>query len=461
MSIWFFLFLFYCMLKMENAGVTMAVSLQDVAVAAATAASATGKRKRSGRPVVGGGDKKDASSAASWTALLGVFQHDVKAAKTKNGLPGVPYTLKNTVAALKMVWSMYTPGVDASQTPTEWTWIVKSADAIIEKITTDVYNPGTGKLLSALSEACSMLAKRSNEEYVKNTEAPVELYTQEVCDKYAHASHACSPTALTLPDPVMKNFVSFEDLMVLRQRVADQFDGTVKTDHSENAETVRLMGWSLMIFAFSLPEDAVPDNACQPKAVKTEFLNTLCIAKGGAPIDKDVNTVAQVGEDIILTLRKATVPQARKLEGAQKAAVQFALAQRAGADHLDRLYPRRLHTDKALRRLSKGPLKDVLQGRVLTAAGLRAAWVSHHCRDVLAAVEQKLLARMGADRVDPLQVLSYGVLPKHAAAIAGLCIPPLQSKNASELVVGIQAAPGSGAPLSIDIPMEDASSEST
>lgn len=430
---------------MEVEGVTMEQSLQEVSVAAATATSTTGKRKRSGRPVVGGGDKKDSASAASWTALLNVFQHDVKAAKTKNGLPGVPYTLKNTLAALKMVWSMYTPGVDATQPPTEWTWLVGSAGGIIEKIMADVYNPGTGKLLAACGEACAMLAKRSNEEYVKNAEAPVEIYTQEVCDKYAHAAHACSPTALSLPDPVMKNFVDYTDLCLLKERVADQFTGRVRTEHSDNAETMRLMGWAMLVFAFSLPEDAVPDNACQPKSIKTEFLNTLCIAKGGGDIDKDVNTVSKLGEDIILTLRKATVPQVRKLEGEQKKMVEWALEQRSGAEHLDRLYPRRLHTDKALRRLSKGPLKDVLAGRTLTAAGLRAAWVTHHCRDVLAAVEQRLLARMGADRVDPLLVLSYGVLPKHAAAIAGLAIPPLQSKHASELVLGIQAPPESAA----------------
>lgn len=403
-----------------------AAALASEAVVTASVPGVAGnKRKRNGRPCVGG-------KGGSWTALLSFFQYDIKAAKPKNGLPGVPYTLKNTISALKTVWTLYMPdAVDRSAAPEQWRWMVDSADGIIEKIMGDVYTPGAGKLLQALSDACSMLAKRDPElmlSHVTDEQAPLELFTQAVIDKYAKAAQACSPTVLTLADPAMKNFVSYTDVQRLRERMSE-----LERVPDQNADTLRILAWGHLVLEFSSPADGVPDSIRIPPRIKTDFLNNLLIDRG-KPLDKDANTVAQVGEDVILTVRKNASPYMRKLEGKAKALMSWALAQRAGADHLERLLPRRLNTDRILRRLSKGPLKPALEGRTLTAAGLRSAWVSHHCRDVLQSVEEQLLERMGLEKADPLQVLSYGILPKYVDTVKALTIPALHATSASELV---------------------------
>ena len=389
-----------------------------------TEATLAGKRKRNGRPCVGG-------KGNSWSSLLSFLQHDIKAAKPKNGLPGIPYALKNLVSALKTVWTLYTPDIDRTAAPTHWRWLAESSDGIIAKIMADVYTPGAGKLLQALSDVCGMLAKRdpaAPSSHITDEQAPLELYTQEVMDKYAKAAQACSPTVLALADPAMKNFVSFKDLQRIRARMTE-----LEALPDQIPDTQRLLAWGSLVFEFSVPEDGVPDSIHIHPRVKTDFLNTLLIDKG-VPLDKDVNTIARVGDDVVLTVRKNASPYVRKLEGKARNLALWALEQRATADHLERLFPRRLNTDRVLRRLSKGPLKTILEGRTLTASGLRSAWVSHHCRDVLESVEHHLLERMGLEKADPLQVLSYGILPKHVDGVTSLAIPPMQSTSASELI---------------------------
>lgn len=407
--------------SMADAEFTAALANEAIATSGVPGVAGN-KRKRSGRPCVGG-------KGNSWNTLLSFFQHDVKAAKPKNGLPGVPYTLKNTVSALKTVWTLYMPdAVDRSASPEQWRWLVDSSDGIIEKIMGDVYTPGAGKLLQALSDACALLAKRTTGDYVTDEQAPLELFTQAVVDKYAKAAQACSPTVLTLADPAMKNFVSFADVQRLRERMSE-----LERVPDQNADTLRMLAWGHLVLEFCSPADGVPDSIRIPPRVKTDFLNNLMIDRG-QPLDKDVNTVAQVGGDILISVRKNAHPYVRKLEGKAKALMNWALSQRTGAEHLERLLPRRLNTDRILRRLSKGPLKPALEGRTLTASGLRSAWVSHHCREVLQSVEQQLLERMGLEKADPLQVLSYGILPKYVDTVKTLAIAPLVAANASELV---------------------------
>lgn len=380
------------------------------------------KRKRSGRHKVGG--KGD-----SWTALQNFLQLDATGVKPRNGLPGVPYVIKNMVAALKTVWSLYTPDIDPAKAPAHWKWIALQHKEITAKIMGDVYTPGASKLLQALADVSSMFAKRASVTHIKDEEAPVDMFTAEVIEGYSQAAQACNPSVLALSNPLMTNFVPLENLQDIKARIAE-----LMTNPAITADDLRMLNWGGLVMELSLPSEGVPDSIRVHPSLKTDILNTIVLDKGKA-LDKDVNSIAQVGDDLVLSFRRGvSTPYIRKLEGQAKTLMQWALAQRASADHLEHLYPRRLNTDRILRRLCKSALKPFTGGRVLTSNNIRSAWVSYHCRDVLASVEQHMLDKPGLEKTSPLQVLAYGVLPKHVDGLKKFTVPPVKAATAEDLV---------------------------
>lgn len=388
-------------------------------------------RKRSGRPTVGG-------KGEAWDGLLYVFLTD-GTVKTKNGLPGVPYSVRATLAALKTVWSDYAPGVTSGSAPTDWLWLATSADSIIAAITGDVYATSeSSKYLHALADVCAVLARRASNAHVSDAQAPPVLYTAELQGKYRAAADAGSPMSLHASPCVLHHHVSFADWKRLYDTVA-----SLRAKHHEDGpegkefspEAMRLLGWADFAMGMLLPQ---ADDGRAPLDVAHATLpslqsdgllvDSLVVVKSGEalPAKGAFNTVEMVDavtKTAVLTLGAGTSSPVRvELAPRTAAALTWVMGQREGAAHMERLLPRRLCVDVILRRLSRGALKSSLKGKVLTGSAALTAWTTHAFADALDAVD-KAMSKYTLAAVDPICVLQRAVYPRIASAVPPLILP--------------------------------------
>lgn len=382
-----------------------------------------GERKRSGRPCVGG-------KGEVWDQLLQVFLHESHT-RTKNGLPGVPYTIKNTLSALKSVWSDYVPDVTAGTAPTDFLWISTCADHLIHAITSDVYaTADSGKLLHALADAAAVLAKRTSVDHVTDVQAPQVLYPPELQAKYRAAAMAGSPMQLHPSPCTLYHYVRFSDMHRIMQTVQE-----MRKDSTLSPEAARLLGWGQFVLTLLLPMQG----GAAPLDVQMGLEEGSCIDSLRVWKDKQA---AQMDKELpLIDLNRQTKEGYVLLGGASYGlspeavdAFEWVYSQREGAMHMERLLPRRLSADVILRRLSKGPLKPLLKGKLLTVKAMRTAWTTHAFHDVLQALDARLEA-MNLHCVDPLTTLSRAVLPRTLASLPTLYFPG-DDVPASALVVG-------------------------
>lgn len=403
-------------------------------------------RKRSGRPTVGG-------KGEAWDGLLHVFLSD-GTVKTKNGLPGVPYSVRATLAALKTVWSDYAPGVTTGSAPTDWLWLATSADSIIAAITGDVYATAeSSKYLHALADVCAVLARRTSNAHVTDVQAPSVLYTPELQGKYRSAADAGSPMSLHASPCVLHHHVSFADWKRLHDAVA-----ALRAKHAEDGaaaegakegyspEAVRLLGWTDFVMGMLLPqaEGGAPldvAHATLPSMQSDGLLvDSLVVVKAGEPLPAKghFNTVEfdRTAQKAVLTLGAGSASPVRvELSPRCSAALVWVMGQRENAAHMERLLPRRLSVDVILRRVSRGALKGGLKGKVLTGGAALTAWTTHAFAEALDAVD-KAMERYSLAAVDPVTVLRRAVYPRIASAVPPLLLPgddvPVSALVASE-----------------------------
>lgn len=345
------------------------------------------KRKRAGRPAVGG-------RGAIWDQLVTAL---VSAGKpTKNGLPGVPYSVKNTVARLKVVWSTFVPGVEPGVAPTDWAWVSSNPAELAHAILCDLRTPDSAhRLLEALADAVRVLH-------------PAEEETEAL---YRSASRRGTPLPLQPVPAVMDNFVAWPDWL----RIVGHVNAlAARPDNSPEAG--RLLGWGRFVLMTLVPEsaggtplDVMPGGG--PGA--TCLADVLCLStRPGEPRADNKVTVDKHG-----VLCMPGTAEVMQLGPAAQACISWALKTRESADHMERLLPRRLTADSVLARLSKGLLKGVLKGKVLSVRGCRLAWTVSAFAATLREID-KDMQRLGltAD-VDALKLLSQGVHLAHVPSL--------------------------------------------
>ena len=382
-------------------------------------------RKRAGRPAVGG-------RGEIWDALQRAFLADGHV-KTKNGLPGVPYSVRNTLTAIKTVWSEYAPGVVPGAAPADWMWLATAADSVIQSITHDVYATDGAKFLHALADTCAVLARRATSEHVTDAQAPIVLYTEELQAKYRTAAVHGRPLSLHPTPSALHHHVAYEDWVRMRDWVRRQWHQGIALaaamGKEQSPELARLLGWANLALSFQLPvfDNGAPLDVRYADALTHgSLLDTLVVAKAGAPLPKGEHNTVHYDRDAktaVITLAAGTPKEAvLVLPAPVSEAVEWAFTQRDSAVHMERLLPRRLSVDVILRRLSRnGPLKACLKGKVLTAAGCRMAWTTHAFADALGELSAAI-ERVGLGAVDPLTVLAAAVYPRTLEGVQPLLL---------------------------------------
>lgn len=387
-----------------------------------------GERKRSGRPCVGG-------KGELWDGLLQVFLSESHA-RTKNGLPGVPYAIRNTIGHLKMVWSEYVPGVATGTAPTDFLWIATAADAVIDRITSDIYaTADCSKYLHALADAAAVLSKRSSSAHVTDIQAPQVLYPPELQAKYRAAAVAGCPRSLHPTPCTSFHYVHYMDLLRLQDAVR-----TMHNTEGLSPETARLVGWGNFVMTLLLPvqDGAAPlhmqmGGDCFLDELRVWKHDAAGMAAEGVPVIK----VDRQGDTAMLVKGTFTY----ELSCVARKALQWVYEQRDGAVHMERLLPRRLTADTVLRRLSKGPLKGLLKGKLLTVKGITTTLTTYMLDDVLTMLDSRLKALQLAD-VDALDILTHGVYPSTVKGIPALFFPGDEVPASALVVTG-----GLGNPL--------------
>lgn len=384
------------------------------------------ERKRSGRPCIGG-------RSDLWDKLTQVFLKDGQT-RTKNGLPGVPYAVKNTIAALRSVWSDNVPDVSAGDAPVDLHWLSTHADAIIASLTTDAYTDSTVSsfALLSLAGAVSALRERDTDTHVTEKVAPRVLYTQELQARYKAAAHAGVPRHLYPTTSTLRHFVSFPDVRRLGQFTGALLDGTVTPELS------RLLHWGLFVFSLLLPIDGSDTPIDMALSAVPVWIDALRAWKIDTPPPCDTLVP-------YLSLHKTTREARIHLSGSTTVLndklydlAEWVMQQKEGLKHMERILPRRLTADGILRRMSQGPLKPSLQGKLLTVRGIRSAWTTYALHDVLQLLDTRIEA-LQLQAIDPLTLFSTALFPRTVEHVAPVFIPG-DAVAAASLVVGAPPA---------------------
>lgn len=376
-------------------------------------------RKRSGRPCVGG-------KGEVWDNLTAVVV-ELSEIRTKNGLPGVPYALKNTINALREVWTDYAPGARAGVAPHDFLWISSAAESMITAINTDIYldSSDCARFLQSLSDVAEILSRRTSSEWLTDAQAPVALYTPELIARYAAAAAQCSPLSLH-PTPSLKtHFVCWEDVERVHTACQDMLARAV--ENKLGSEATRTLGWASLVFTVCAPHPGRDNGAPLTTIAGTDVLNTLKVWKLA---DK---TRVVAGDSPFLVcdsaLRTATIgiPNAQGVythynySGAAADAFLWAWMQRETSVHGERLLPKRVTADVILRRASK-VLSAYLHDKTLSTTGIHIAWTTWAFQDVLALLQQRIHTLQLAD-CDALSLLRTAVFPSTVSATPRLCFP--------------------------------------
>lgn len=396
------------------------------------------ERKRSGRPCVGG-------KGELWDAIthLMMFETDCR---TKNGLPGVPYAMKHTMAALREVWTRYAPGVKLGVPPLDCVWIASAADAMIPAISTDVYLSLSDALrfLQALADVSAVLCRRTSEEWITDAHAPRAMFTPAVTAKYAAAIASARPSALH-PTPSQKqHFICWADVERLYGTVESMLANAV--EHKLGPDAIRTLGWGRFVLALFMPFPGPDNGAPLHVTFGMDVLNHLHVWKQTrasaagmevepAPGTEEPADVAPAsvtvpflycdvprGEAYLELPSQLGRPVARvQLQGKIAEAALWVWLQRESAIHRERLFPKRVTTDIVLKRLCK-QLQPYVHARTLTAMGLHTSWVTHAFAEVMDLLDVKVRAlQLGG--CDILPVLQTAVYPSTISSIPRLCFP--------------------------------------
>lgn len=375
-------------------------------------------RKRSGRPAVGG-------RAEAWTPLLKTILEEQQV-KTKNGLPGVPYTLSKQLGCLKNVWHAYVPGADREAGPSDFRWLATSVDAIVDGILCDSYCPVKDAYLEALAATCDMFGKRGCMEHIAEDAAPPALFTPAVAKTYRDAAALNTHRPYHASYTYLKNGIDLAGLVTLVKRVRE-----MRADLTASPDSLRVLGWADVVLSMLVVTEE--GGRALLAAYRPDFVDALLMA--GSPEEAK----AAVGQYSITCAGTLYTPAGREfeLDPASKQAVAWAWTQRAdavGGRKPHRLLPRRLTVNAVLRKLCLGPLKPVLGGRVLTLALVQTSLASAMFKDALAAMEATMARYSAPDTVDPNVILSAGVYPSSSARLPALVLPPLRADSAEQLV---------------------------
>ena len=372
------------------------------------------KRARAGRPAVGG-------RGVIWAELQDAFM-SVNSLRTKNGLPGVPYTVKATIGHVKHTWSTYVPGVDPGVAPTDFTWLVAAPATLSAAVLRDVRRASsTPAILTALADTVRVLrAKLQGTTFGEEHE---EVYRSAATEGVAMPLHPSRG--------LLSNSIVYEDW----QRVRSYLDSYVETHETRAAagatedttrpkvspEALRLAGWGRVVLTFLMPPpehpalapwDAVVTSgpyrtATQDCSVDSVRLRVTppSLSSSASPEIDPVRMV--VNYDGSVCLPGSVTP----LEGTPttKRTLLWALRTRESAEDGDRLLPRRLTSNGVLERLSRGLLRDVLRGKILSVQGCQAAWTTHAFQATLAALAQDERALGLTEGSDVMTLLGKGI----------------------------------------------------
>ena len=394
-------------------------------------------RKRSGRPCVGG-------KGELWDAItqLMLFETDCR---TKNGLPGVPYAMKSTMAALREVWTRYAPGVRLGVPPLDCVWIASAADTMIPSILTDVYLdlPDAMKFLQALADVSAVLSRRTSEEWITDAHAPRAMFTPAVTAKYVAAIAAARPRS-GHPSPSQKqHFVCWADVERLYATVENFLANAV--EYKLGPDAIRTLGWGRFALAMFMPLPGPDNGAPVHVTYGRDVLNHLHVWKGTralpttAAMEEEGAADAEVAPagvtvpflycDVprreayleLPAVHASDAPTRVQLQGSTAEAALWVWLQRESSVHRERLFPKRVTTDIILKRLCK-QLQPYVHGRTLTAVGLHTSWVTHACQDVMALLHTRVQTLQLAE-CDVTAVLHTAVYPSTVSGIPRLCFP--------------------------------------
>lgn len=372
-------------------GITMSEANEQVKTALASAGEKA-PRKRPGRPIAGGAD-----ADGVWKALTEKFLGDSKF-KTKNGLPGIPYALKEIIIHLKEAWSDYSDEVlacdSADEAPKTWDWCWDKAAEFCTVILDDVHCSNAAGMLRALGAVCDLFGKKE----------AVKEYME------AEASTACGP--LEPSYAIKKHGIKLSDLLKCRDYIRAK-----KREDANTPDTLRILGWGDVLLSILLNESGVQPGI---EHLRPAFVNDLDLLTGE---DLPQPESSHVGQEGVLYLWNSTTKShdAVRLTSAEaKAAIAWAFAQREGGKTGDRFLPRRLSVETILSRLSKGPLSVPLKGRQLKMDHVYTVMMTHLYAEVLLALE-----KVSVPQEHHFHILTKTVFPSLLeASLPDLVYPP-------------------------------------
>ena len=345
--------------------------------------------KQAGRAPLGGADR------AVWEALAEKLAQGVK---TKNGLPGIPYAIKEKVQTLKAVWSEFEAGAGTAHSPVGWEWLVTDAELRADRISKHLW-PGKE---NHAPDYLSVLA------YVTQS-----LYPEHAASYTAYNSAylACTPVPHCLTPAERSHWVSWPDWL----RIKDHVDALFAAPDN-GPELTRLLGWCRCLFALLCHPSLVQWEAPHGQAYSALDKLTLCltdepnsatvfpclVTRPGTPVRYELYTGF---EERVYSLGRETSPFA------------WARSMRSNMVEGERLLPRRSTADGLLHRLSVGPLATLLRGRILTVRGARLARCSHELKHVMTALDD-YLAALGMEGVQHAvpALLAASIRPSSLAA---------------------------------------------
>lgn len=381
-------------------------------------------RKRSGRPALGGRGQD------AWKALTACFLQDASA-KTKNGLPGIPYRVKAVISGIRSVWSCHVSGNDSDEAPTSWSWMAEKQADIIRSIQSDVYCVSAEHYLASLAEACDWLGRRTSNTPIGEDVAPINLFTTHVVAEYKLAAKAVVTTPCSTNSAFRSNALVYEDLIGLRDHIR-----ALRKQDTVNPDTLRLLGWGDVVLSVMVPP-SLTDERNHAILADPELLNTMLVTT--APGE-------YTGQCAVLhhNTYSIGIPKLHKVfsidDPESRAALAWGFAQRDGAKDVKRFLPRRLTVDTLLRRLCRGALKSVMKDKVLTLAHIQTVVVSEHFKDAMIALESSM-TRLHCDELqNPLELARRAVYPSALAGVSRVTFLPLQSTSAETLVVDTGAS---------------------
>lgn len=354
--------------------------------------SGLGKRKRAGRPTVGG-------RGAIWDQLQQAFIN-TDSTRTKNGLPGVPYTVKHALTRLKGVWSNYGPNVQPGMAPTDWCWLVDYTIDIVSAVKRD---------LDAANDAQSLFLSLADAVRVLRVSglgggSTFTLAAPAAESAYKDAAASCEIVSLQPVPALLSNYIGWQDWL----RVRDYVEKLMKNANSP--ENARLLGWTRYVLSLLLPpiEDstAVPVHVLYPGV--SDSLTVF-----------DVNM-----QECSITVKEGV--KAIIVPPSVQAALQWAVTTRDASSKRERLLPRRLTTDSLLSRVSRGLLKGILKGKDLSIRCCEAAWTTHAFSATLDALDKdtaRLDVRSEGKRIDVLRLLGQGLYPSTVVSAPALRFP--------------------------------------